>query len=736
MLGDTVAGGRILIVEDEEIVVRELTEILTSLGYRIAATSSEGDDAIEQAVTLKPDLALIDVVLPGRLDGIMVAERLRSMNIPIVYVSAHADQSLIQRAAPTEPLAYVMKPVRSGEISAVIQLALYRRERELQRDTERQQRTALESAHQKFRVLVDSVTDCSIFALDHEAIILSWNEGAQLIFGYRADQIVGRPFEVLFDAPDRNNSVPQSALSKAREDGSASITRMLRRNGEPYWAEGTLNAIRDRPGVLSGFIVIARDTTAQREMERALLESQERLRVALRAARMGTWHWDIRTDTQTLDESLRGLVGLRPGENIQHIEGFYGLIHPDDRASVRNAFERTRKDGVHLSTEFRVSRQDGTQRWLLDQGEVVRDEHGNPAYLTGAAVDITDRKLTEEALRRSEEHFRLFVNNVRDYALFQMDPIGRIVTWNTGAQRLLGYEEAGILSQPSLVIFTTDDISRGEPEKEMREAAATGRSEDERWHVRQNGTRFWARGVLTAVRDEQGNLYGFAKVMRDETERREVHEKLKASLAEKEVLLKEIHHRVKNNLQVISSLLNLQSERVQHPAARQMFANAVNRVRAIGEIHQLLYRSPDLARVDFCAYLNRLGEMLFSFYGVEAGRICLTIKCDSKDMEIGRAIPCGLIVNELLTNCLKHAFPGDREGKVSVLLGCDENADCILIVADDGIGNPAGITPTSSLGMQLVSVLAKQLQGQLAIKSTDAGTLIEIRFPTSRRREG
>jgi len=179
-------------------------------------------------------------------------------------------------------------------------------------------------------------------------------------------------------------------------------------------------------------------------------------------------------------------------QDIRTIEDFYAIVHPEDRSRVESAFDDTRLRGVHLDTEFRVVWPDGTERWLLDQGEVVSRD-GKPAYLTGACVDITERKQAEEALRASEERFRLFVNNVRDYALFQMDTDGRIATWNSGAQLVLGYAAEEIIGQPAASLFVPEDVAAGEPEKEMREAATLGRAEDERWHLRKDGSRLVQR---------------------------------------------------------------------------------------------------------------------------------------------------------------------------------------------------------------------------------------------------
>ena len=264
----------------------------------------------------------------------------------------------------------------------------------------------------------------------------------------------------------------------------------------------------------------------------------------------------------------------------------------------------------------------------------------------------------------------------------------------------------------------------------MREAATAGRAEDERWHLRKDGTRFWCSGVLTVMHDERGRLRGFAKVMRDETERRSISRQLETSVAEKDVLLKEIHHRVKNNLQVITSLLTLQAETVEYESIRTMFDEACNRVRSIGEIHELLYRSPDLARIDFAAYIRRLGRHLQAFYGAPPDRIGLSVTSEV-NLPLGEGIPCGLIVNELLTNALKHGFPDGRAGMIQVAL-TREAGQYRLIVADNGVGVPSDvkIEEAESLGLKLVFILSKQLRGEVRVESSH-GTRVSVVFPGS-----
>lgn len=728
------AKKRILIVEDEHLVAEQLKQGLTSQGYDVVGVVHSGEQAVRIGGESSPDLVVMDIMLSGSMDGISAAQQLHPLGIPVVYLTGYSDRHLLERAQHTEPLGYLMKPAQASEIGAVIHLALHRQERERRRQRAGETALSAESeAIQQFRLMVAGVTDYAIFTLDAAGRVNSWNPGAERITGYTKQQIFGEDFAILFTEEDRQRNLPELELQTARTAGVADDTCWLvRRNGERYWAEGTLTAIKDDAGTITGFAKITRDATDRKRMQEALEASEQRLRIALHAARVGTWHWNIKADTDTLDPSLCELFGLRPEQTPANIRDFFALLHPDDRPRVEAAFEKTRLEGAHLNTEFRVRQPDGSDRWFMDQGEVAHDAAGQPDYMSGACVDITERKQAEEALRRSEERFRLFVDNVSDYALFQTDVDGHITSWNSGAERVLGLTAEEAIGQPTAILFVPEDVAAGIPEREFQTASTLGRAYDERWHLRADGSRFWCNGVMTVMRDDQQRVRGFAKVMRDETDRRHTQEQLQASLQEKEVLLKEIHHRVKNNLQVITSLLALQSGTVQDQAVRQMFDEAGNRVRSIGEIHELLYRSPDLAHVDFHTYLDRLAHHLLSFYGVDPNRIKVGITT-TVGVPLLQAIPCGLVVNELLTNCLKHAYPEGKSGTIRISLHCASDR-CVLEVADDGVGMPStfDLDRATSLGLKLVAVLARQLGGELRVQGRP-GTHVSVLFPQDDR---
>jgi two-component sensor histidine kinase len=212
-------------------------------------------------------------------------------------------------------------------------------------------------------------------------------------------------------------------------------------------------------------------------------------------------------------------------------------------------------------------------------------------------------------------------------------------------------------------------------------------------------------------------------------ERRRIEEQIKASLQEKEVLLKEVHHRVKNNLQVISSLLDLQAGHSRDARVIEMFRDSQNRVSSMGLIHERLYQAEDLARVDFAEYIQGLVNNLFYSYSADAAAISLEIRVEDVVLDVDRGIPCGLIVNELVSNSLKYAFPAGRQGRLQVHMRHQDDS-LVLVVADDGIGIPEefDVGRTTSLGLRLVSTLVRQLKGSLTL-SRDEGTRFSVQFP-------
>jgi PAS domain S-box-containing protein len=228
-----------------------------------------------------------------------------------------------------------------------------------------------------------------------------------------------------------------------------------------------------------------------------------------------------------------------------------------------------------------------------------------------------------------------------------------------------------------------------------------------------------------------GRNRGVIEYVRNITSRKEAEESLKASLHEKEILLKEIHHRVKNNMQVISSLLSLQSRHLEDPQAIAMFRESQHRIRSMALVHEKLYQSQDLSRIDFASYLENLLVYLFHAYPVNARGVRLRTEVESFTLDINTAIPCGLLISELVTNALKHAFPAGDSGEILVSIQPGDGGRYVLKVKDTGVGYPAGLdfSAAETFGMQLVSMLLQQLDGTIAMTAAPgAGTEFRVEF--------
>ena len=251
----------------------------------------------------------------------------------------------------------------------------------------------------RFRTLVEQVRDFAIFMMDADGRHVTWNEGVLLLTGYEETEFLGLHATVLFTPEDRARGEVERELRTATDVGRASDDRWLvRKNGSRFWATGITTRLNDDAGHLIGFSKVFRDLTTEKEAQDRLRSSEERLRVALIAARMGIWRWHLPTNTQRVDGSMARLLGLGAGDVAESYEQFREHIHPEDRVKVDAAFGHALQSGQDMHVEFRVVWPDGSIRWLLDHGMLMRSETGAPEYLTGAAIDVTERKLAEERL--------------------------------------------------------------------------------------------------------------------------------------------------------------------------------------------------------------------------------------------------------------------------------------------------------------------------------------------------
>jgi len=379
---------------------------------------------------------------------------------------------------------------------------------------------------------------------------------------------------------------------------------------------------------------------------------------------------------------------------------------------------------------------------------------------------LSAREQFQHDLRDSEKRYRQLAEAAQDM-IFIIDRQGRSKYINSWTAKQLGYRTEDVIGRPVEAIFPPE-VSELLARK-ISEAVEKGTPVYLESETPMGGCSAWLYTSLVPLVNESGEIDSVLGISRDITirkqmeeelcqardelekrveertielaraneglsaeivERKSAEEKLMASLKEKEVLLKEIHHRVKNNLQVISSLLNLQSRKICDDQVQAMLKESQNRVKSMALIHEKLYGSKNLALISFQEYIKSLVVYLFRSYDTTTGSINLKINLD-EDVLLGidTAIPCGLIINELVSNSLKHAFPKGRSGEIGIELYREDDGSYALITRDDGIGLPEGFDfkNTHSLGLQLVNILVKQLHGSMDVDRSH-GTKFTIKF--------
>ena len=341
---------------------------------------------------------------------------------------------------------------------------------------------------------------------------------------------------------------------------------------------------------------------------------------------------------------------------------------------------------------------------------------------------IIERKWAEEVSRKTRDEFWELYNNA-PVGYHQIDIEGRIVMVNQTEATLLGYTRDEMLGYP--VFNFIAEAERDTAREEIRKKIAREQpiASFERTYVRKDGRKIPVAIEEQLVFDEQGEVIGIRSTLQDITERKRAEEQIKASLKEKEILLKEIHHRVKNNMQVIISLLRLQGRYIKDEKYVEIFRECQNRIKSMVLVHEKLYKSENLASIDFGRYIKDLASTLFRTYKFTS-KIALLIDVEDVSLSIDSAIPCGLIINELVSNSLKYAFPESKEGEIKITLRSTNENEVELIVSDNGVGIPENVDfrNTKSLGLQLVTTLAEdQLESNIELSRTE-GTEFRIKF--------
>lgn len=406
---------------------------------------------------------------------------------------------------------------------------------------------------------------------------------------------------------------------------------------------------------------------------------------------------------------------------------FIEFVHPEDIGNTGEELTSISKNGIStIKFENRYIKKDGSIVYLEWNSTI--DTTNQEIY--AIARDVSERRAIEDKLRHSERLLNE-TQSISKTGSWSYNLRNGELYWSEETYKIYGFDRD--LSGKELNDAFMNQFSENERENLNILVAKSITHKipysSERKVIDVDGKEKWIRGTGIPVLDENGIPYKIEGIVQDITEQKIIQQVIEKSISEKETLLKEIHHRVKNNMQVISSLLNLQANIIQDEKLKEILHDSKERIHSMAVIHDLLYRNHDVSMINFSDYISQLANELRASYSRTEKEISLKIDMPNVHYEIDLAVPLGLIINEILTNAFKHAFTEQNSGVVEIFLNRVNDKTCQLQIVDNGKGfNPSLIESNQSLGMMIIENLTNQIDGQMNLRSNSGGTTYEITF--------
>lgn len=615
------------------------------------------------------------------------------------------------------------------------------------------------------RVTLSSIGD-AVISTDTEGRVVFMNPVAERLTGWTQNEATGQPLETVFHIVNEEtrqtvDNPVQKVLAEGVVAGLANHTLLIAKDGTECSIDDSAAPIHDDDGTLSGVVLVFRDITQRREAERAIAEARAYTESIVDTVREPLLVLNADLRVQSASRSFYRNFRVTPEETEgRHL---YELGNGQwDIPALRKLLEEILPQNTAFH-DFEVEHTFptiGPKTMLLNARRIHRDGDRTELILL-AIEDITERRQAEEARREAETRYTSLVRNIKDHSIFMTDAEGNITSWNKEAERIIGYSEEEILGRSFSVIFSPEDIQRGVPEQELRIAREQGRAEDERWHVRKDGSRFWALGIVTPRHDGRGNLEGFSKILRDMTDRKlaeqllhEQSEALKEADQRKNDFLAMLGHELRNPLAGIANgvqVLKMVGSDGQDAVEMQDVIE-----RQAGHMAHLIDDLLDVSRISRGKILLRkkrvdLAEVVRSTVEgyrrrMEEHGLILALNLPDESLWIdGDPIRLAQVVGNIVNNAMKFTDPG---GRISVILKNDDGMAKVT-VTDTGIGmephliqrlfEPFHQADSSldrsrgglGLGLALVKGLAEMHGGKVEARSfgLGQGTEIEVRLP-------
>jgi len=666
------------------------------------------------------------------------------------------------------PVEYRVQPLKGDmQITGVICTFVDISERVAQAESLTVIRQVADSASERLRLALASGAVLGTWFWDLPRQKVTGDEGFARTFGLDpALMTEGVSFERVGRAvhPDDLPALI-AAVEKTMVSGETCIIDYRVRKGDDWrWVNATGKAELDNEGRAVNQSGVVIDIDARRRTELALDESHHQLTMAQKVGGIGVFAVPAGADDLTVSEEFCTIFGIDYAPVVS-LNAVAGLVLPED-AEAQSTHEDRARGATPSETEYRIRRPDGEVRWIYRRAEFIRDAEGNPLHMVGMVQDITGRKMADLRLKESRAYLNLMLESVQDYAIISLDEAGRIVVWNAGAQKIFGYRPQEVLGSHIEVIFTPEDRAHDAPRIELALAATNTRSTDERWHIRQNGDRFYASGTMSAMYDDEGRVKGFIKIARDMTAQQQAQEALlearnaaEAANIAKTEFLANMSHEIRTPMNAIIGLSAILSKS-QPLTPRQTeyirtLSNSADSLLALIndllDIAKIEARTVELEHIPFS--LTRLMQEVASMMAVSVRDKGLTFTGDGECVEERMFIGDPTRLRQIIVNLCSNAIKFTEKGGVHVGIACGPSdmpdSEMIRIsVTDSGIGIAPEKMETifqkfvqadtsinrkyggTGLGLAITKTLTEIMGGGISVKSeVGEGSVFEVCIP-------
>lgn len=581
----------------------------------------------------------------------------------------------------------------------------------------------LNTTQQYTKSIIESSLDV-ICANDESGKITEFNLAAQKTFGYTRQEVIGKNISILFV-----NKSEESRTFGALIENANSYTGEVqnkRKNGEEFTSYLAASALKNQAGKIIGSMGVSRDITEIRRAQNLLEQSEEQYRDLFENATDLIQSVDFHGNILFINNAWKKTLGYTEEETRS--KTIFDIISPRQRTQWKEILGQIFKGEKFENIEVVFITKSGKE--IVVEGNIsCKLEDGKPTSTRGIFRNVTANRIFQNNLIEKEQQLSAIINNTEDLIL-SIDKHYNIIEYNHAVEELVK-RKYGKKVVPGMSVFETVNPEWIEPFTAIYKKVFKGKTHNDVITTEEDGTTQYIESFYNPIKNAQGRITGIAIFSQDITDREVNEREIKRALNEKEILLKEVHHRVKNNLQVVSSILNLQSSYHEDENILKILSESQNRIKSMSFIHEVLYQTNDFSSIDFKEYILNLSKNLIHSYQIYEDLVELVLNVEKVLLNLDQAIPCGLIVNELFSNALKYAFDPNKSGSITIALTLSNEDDIKLIVKDDGKGLPNNFDfrKTESLGLQLVTTLVEQIDGTVNCETEEGkGTAFIIEF--------